>query len=131
MGGDMEPGDGHGGLCVRGRFGFQFVQSTERLTKPLAKIAKYDDRQVEIPWFKAMPLLARRLSEIKAQYGGGAIAGLISGRCTNEEVYLFGRLMRGVLGTNHIDTAARYGHMNSVLAMRRWASAGPQHPIKR
>lgn len=123
-GGEMEPGDGHGGLCVRGRFGFQFVQSDARLSKPLAKIAKDDDRQVEIPWFKAMPLAARRLSEIRAQHGGGAIAGLISGRCTNEEVYLFGRLMRGVLGTNHIDTAARYGHMNSVRAMQETLGVG-------
>ncbi len=123
-GGDTVPGEGTGSLCVRGRFGFQFVQSDKRLSKPLAKIAHDDDRQVEIPWFKAMPLAARRLSEIKAQYGGGAIAGLISGRCTNEEVYLFGRLMRSVLGTHHIDTAARYGHMNSVLAMQETLGVG-------
>ncbi len=123
-GGETEPGDGHGGLCVRGRFGFSFVQSEARLSKPLARIAKDDDRQVELPWFKALPLAARRLAEIKAQYGGGAIAGLISGRCTNEEVYLFGRLMRAVLGTNHIDTAARYGHMNSVRAMQETLGIG-------
>jgi formate dehydrogenase alpha subunit len=118
FGQDVEPGDGHGGLCVRGRFGFQLIGSDQRLSKPLAKIDKGDDRQIEIPWFKAIPMAARRFSEIKAQYGGEAMAGLIGGRGTNEEVYLFGRLMRTVLGSPHIDTSARYGHMNSVLALQ-------------
>lgn len=116
-----EPGDGHGGLCVRGRFGFQFIQSEERLSRPLAKI---DGRRMEVPWIKAMLQVGKRLKEIKAQYGGQAIAGLISGRCTNEEVYLFQKLMRSVLGSNNLDTAARYGHMNSVLAMRHALGIG-------
>lgn len=118
---DKEPGDGHGGLCVRGRFGFQFIQSEKRLSRPLAKI---DGRRMEIPWMKAMIQVGKRLNEIKAQYGGNAIAGLISGRCTNEEVYLFQKLMRSVLGSNNLDSAARYGHMNSVLAMHRALGSG-------
>jgi formate dehydrogenase alpha subunit len=121
FGWDAGPGDGHGGLCVRGRFGFQFIQSEERLSRTLAK---FDGRQVEIPWFKAMVQIGKRLAEIKAQHGGNAIAGLISGRCTNEEVYLFQKLMRSVLGSNNIDTAARYGHMNSVLAMQHALGVG-------
>jgi len=112
----VEEGDDHGGLCVRGRFGFQFIQSEKRLSRPLAKT---DGRQVETPWFKVIPQIARKLIEVKKNYGGQAIAGLISGRCANEEVYLFQKIMRAVLGTNHIDTAARYGHMNSVLAMQK------------
>ncbi|MBI3358307.1 MAG: molybdopterin-dependent oxidoreductase, partial [Nitrospirae bacterium] len=112
---EVEPGDQHGGLCVRGRFGFQFVNSEKRLSRPLAKI---NGKQVEVPWFKMIPQIARKLTEIKNQYGGNAIAGLISGRCTNEDVYLFQKMMRTILGTNNIDTAARYGHINSVLAMQ-------------
>ncbi len=118
---DVEAGDGHGGICVRGRFGFQYVMSDKRLKKPLVKI---DGEFVEIPWFKSMVEIAKRLNDIKAVHGGAAIAGLISGRCTNESVYLFQRLMRSVLDTNNIDTAARYGHMNSVLALQETLQIG-------
>ncbi len=118
---DVEPGEGHGGICVRGRFGFKYVMSDQRLSKPLSKI---DGELTAIPWFKALAEIGKRLNAIKGQYGGKAIAGLISGRCTNEAVYLFQRLMRGVLGTNNIDTAARYGHMNSILAMRKALKIG-------
>jgi formate dehydrogenase alpha subunit len=121
FGHDVEPGDDHGGLCVRGRFGFQFIQSEKRLSRPLAKV---DGKQVEIPWFRAIPQIARKLKEIKEAYGGQAIAGLISGRCTNEEVYLFQKLMRATLGSNNIDTAARYGHMNSILTMQKGLGMG-------
>lgn len=118
---DVEAGDGHGGICVRGRFGFQYVMSDERLTKPLVKA---DGKFTEIPWFKALIEIAKRLNDIKDTHGGQAIAGLISGRCTNESVYLFQRLMRSVLDTNNIDTAARYGHMNSILALRETLQIG-------
>jgi len=121
LGFDAEPGDGHGGICVRGRFGFQYVQSDERLSKPLTKI---EGEHLEIPWIKAMMEIGKRLKNIKAEYGGQAIAGLISGRCTNEAVYLFQRMMRSVLGSNNIDTAARYGHMNSVRAMQHALGLG-------
>ncbi len=121
FGWEVAPGDDHGGICVRGRFGFNFIESDQRLSRPLARI---EDRLVEIPWFKAIPLIGRRLAEIKARAGGGAIAGLISARCTNEEVYLFQKLMRTVLGSNNIDTSARYGHINSVLAMQRTLGVG-------
>ncbi len=117
----VEPGDEHGGLCVRGRFGFQFIQSEKRLSRPLVKI---DGKQTETPWFKVLPQIARKLVEIKNSHGGKAIAGLISGRCTNEEVYLFQKIMRATLGSNNIDTAARYGHMNSVLAMQQALGIG-------
>ena len=121
FGWDAGPGDGHGGLCVRGRFGFEYIQSDKRLSRPLAKI---DGRRIEVPWMKALIQIGKQLSAIKAQHGGNAIAGLISGRCTNEEVYLFQRFMRSVLGSNNIDTAARYGHMNSVLAMHHALGVG-------
>ena len=121
LGFDVGPGDGHGGICVRGRFGFQYVQSDERLTKPLTKV---EGEHLEIPWIKAMIEIGKRLKNIKEEFGGQAIAGLISGRCTNEAVYLFQRMMRSVLGSNNIDTAARYGHMNSVRAMQHALGIG-------
>ncbi len=121
FGDGVGPEEGHGGICVRGRFGFEYVQSENRLSRPLIKD---EGKHVEIPWFKAIIQIGKRLSGIKKEYGGQAIAGLISGRCTNEEVYLFQRLMRSVLGSNNIDTAARYGHMNSVLAMKHALGTG-------
>ncbi|MCG3112796.1 MAG: molybdopterin-dependent oxidoreductase [Candidatus Manganitrophus sp. SB1] len=121
FGQEVELGDDHGGTCVRGRFGFQYTQNESRLSRPLMKT---DGQWSEVPWFKATAMIGKRLMEIKTQHGGEAIAGLITGRCTNEDVYLFQRLMRSVLGTNNIDTAARYGHMNSVTALQKTIGIG-------
>jgi formate dehydrogenase alpha subunit len=72
-----------------------------------------------VQWEEALELVARRLSEIKAAHGQEAIGGLIAGRCTNEDVYAFQKFMRGVIGTNHIDSSVRYGHLNGVRALQR------------
>ncbi|RMH32796.1 MAG: 4Fe-4S dicluster domain-containing protein [Nitrospirae bacterium] len=113
--------NGHGGLCVRGRFGFQFIDSPARLTQPLVRT---DTGLIEAPWIDAMDLAAGRLAYVKAQYGAQAIAGLITARCTNEDLYVFQRFMRAVIGTNHLDSSARYGHMNFVRAMHRALGIG-------
>ncbi|MEW6542877.1 MAG: molybdopterin-dependent oxidoreductase [Nitrospirota bacterium] len=112
---------GHGGLCVRGRFGFQFIDNKSRLGMPLVR---QDDRLVEAPWLETMHRLVDRLAEIKAQHGPRAIAGLITARCTNEDLYLFQKLMRVAIGTNQLDSSARYGHMNFVHAVRKALGAG-------
>jgi formate dehydrogenase alpha subunit len=112
---------GHGGICGRGRFGFQFINSKERLSQPLVR---KNGQLTETPWFVAMGEVARRLTEIKTRYGGQAVAGLITARCTNEEMYLFQKFMRTVLGTNHIDSSARYGHINFILAMKKTLGIG-------
>jgi formate dehydrogenase alpha subunit len=62
---------------------------------------------------------ASRLGAIKAQHGPQAIAGLITARCTNEDLYVFQKFMRTVIGTNQLDSSARYGHLNFVHAMNR------------
>jgi formate dehydrogenase alpha subunit len=111
-----ETAKGHGGICGRGRFGFQMVNSPNRLKLPLVR---KDGQLVETPWLDAQDLLADRLMRIKMDYGGQAIAGLISARCTNEDIYLFQKFMRIGLGTNQIDGTARYGHMNVVMALRK------------
>ncbi|HLB02547.1 MAG TPA: molybdopterin-dependent oxidoreductase [Nitrospiria bacterium] len=112
---------GHGGICGRARFGFQFINSKERLSQPLIR---KEGKLVETPWFVASSYVAQRLNEIKTQYGGQAIAGLITARCTNEDMYLFQKFMRIALGTNHIDSSARYGHINFILAMKKALGAG-------
>jgi len=65
-----------------------------------------------------------RFSEIRRKHGPDAIAGLITARCTNEELYLFQKLMRVGFRTNHLDSSARYGHLNYVLASRHALGIG-------
>ena len=108
--------NGHGGICVRGRFGFQFIDSKERLTEPLLRRGS---DLVPSPWIEALDAAAERFVRIKETYGSEAIAGLITARCTNEELYIFQKFMRTVLGTNNLDSSARYGHLNFVRAVHR------------
>jgi formate dehydrogenase alpha subunit len=116
-----ETAKGHGGLCVRGRFGFEYLDSQNRLTQPLVREG---GQLVQRPWLETMHLLVDRLTEIKSKYGADAIGGLVTARCTNEELYLFQKLMRAGFGTNHIDSSARYGHMNFVLASKHAVGLG-------
>lgn len=116
-----ETAKGHGGLCVRGRFGFEYLDSKSRLRQPLVR----DGGQlVEKPWLETMHQLVDRLTAIKQKHGPDAIAGLVTARCTNEELYVFQKLMRTVFGTNQLDSSARYGHVNFVLASKRSVGIG-------
>ncbi|HHX40399.1 MAG TPA: molybdopterin-dependent oxidoreductase [Armatimonadetes bacterium] len=87
-------------LCVRGRFGYGMVNSPDRLTRPLIR---REGALVEATWDEALDHVAARLAETRAQAGPEAIGGIGSERVTNEEAYLFGKLMRSVLGTSHVD----------------------------
>ena len=116
-----ETAKGHGGLCVRGRFGFEYLDSKSRLTQPMVREG---GQLVQKPWLETMHLLVDRFAEIKRQYGADAIAGLVTARCTNEELYLFQKLMRTAFGTNQLDSSARYGHMNFVLASKHAVGLG-------
>ena len=116
-----ETAKGHGGLCVRGRFGFQYIDSKERLGAPLVRT---DEGLVPTSWFEAMDVVTKRLTAIKAQHGPDAIAGLITARCTNEELYLFQKLLRAAIGTNQVDSSARYGHLNFTRALQYAAGIG-------
>jgi len=95
-----------GMLCAKGRFGYEFVGSPDRLTTPLIK-NKYG-RFEAVPWDWAIDYAAIRLKEIKERYGPDAIGGLSSARCTNEENYLFQKFMRAAIGTNNVDHCARH-----------------------
>ncbi len=108
--------NGHDGICVRGRFGFQFIDSSARLKNPLVRT---EEGLKPTPWIDALETAASRLGAIKAQHGPQAIAGLITARCTNEDLYVFQKFMRSVIGTNQLDSSARYGYLNFVHAMNR------------
>ena len=106
---------GHGGLCVRGRFGFEYIDSAHRLKQPLLRKG---NQLAPVPWLEAMHAVVDRFADIRKKHGPDAIAGLITARCTNEELYLFQKLMRGAFRTNNLDSSARYGHMNFVHASK-------------
>lgn len=93
-----------GFLCVKGRFGYRFAASPERLTHPLIKKGESFE---EASWDEALDLIASRLKDIKAEHGADALAGLSSARCTNEENYAFQKLFRAGMGTNNVDHCAR------------------------
>ena len=112
---------GHGGLCVRGRFGFEYLDSPSRLKQPLVRKG---NQLVETPWLETMHHVVERVSEICKRQGPEAIAGLITARCTNEELYLFQKLMRAGFRTNNLDSSARYGHLNFVHASRHALGIG-------
>jgi predicted molibdopterin-dependent oxidoreductase YjgC len=102
--GRKESSVNQGSLCVKGRFGYEFVSSEERLKTPLIK---RDGRLVEASWDEALNLVAEKFGKIKKEHGPDAIGGLASARCTNEDNYVFQKFMRGVIGTNNVDHCAR------------------------
>jgi predicted molibdopterin-dependent oxidoreductase YjgC len=101
-GNDDGPNNGH--LCVKGRFGFDFVQGNKRLTKPLIK---KDGKLQEAEWDETLDYVAKKLSDIKAASGPDSIMAFSSAKCTNEENYLMQKMMRAVIGTNNVDHCAR------------------------
>ncbi len=109
-------GRNNGDLCARGFFGFHAASHPERLTHPLIR---RNGVLARATWEEALEFVAEQASKIKTAHSGQSFGGLISGRCTNEELYLFQKFMRVTIGTNSIDSSARYGHMNGLQAMRR------------
>ncbi len=91
-------------LCVKGRFGYQFVSSPDRLTTPLIR---KNGELVPATWDEALDFTAAKLREIRDTHGPDAIAGLSSARCTTEDNYLFQKFLRAALGTNNVDHCAR------------------------
>lgn len=101
---DLEEGVNKGNLCVKGRFGYEFINHPERLKAPLIRKG---GKFIEASWDDALSLVATRFLETKEKYGANAIGGLSSAKCTNEENYLFQKFMRAVVGTNNVDHCAR------------------------
>jgi predicted molibdopterin-dependent oxidoreductase YjgC len=98
-------GVNRGRLCSKGRFGYTFIHSEDRLTRPLMRNEK--GGLEETTWTSALRRVAGEFKRIKKEHGPDSLAGLSSARCTNEENYLFQRLVRQVFGTNNVDHCAR------------------------
>jgi len=94
----------YGSLCVKGRFGFDFIHSPDRVKTPLIKES---GSFREASWDEALDLVARKLGDIKAEHGSDSIGMLTSARITNEENYIAQKFARAVLGTNNVDHCAR------------------------
>ena len=108
------PNDGR--LCVKGRFGNDFLDHPDRLTTPLIREGGGFRRA---SWDEALDAAARGFLAIKAKYGSDALAGYASAKCSNEENYLFQKLVRLTFQTNNLDYCTRLCHASTVTAMLR------------
>ncbi len=113
---EMGTGRNEGDLCAKGFFGYDFVNHQDRLNRPQI-LQKESRRRMDVTWEWSLNKAAQGLKAIKEEYGPEAIGGIISSHCTNEEVYLFQKLMREVIGTPHVDSGARYGYVNATHAL--------------
>ncbi len=124
-------------LCVKGRFGYDYVMSSERLTKPLIRrddapkagdidmrFMKVEDVFREASWEEAMELAASGLKKIHNDRGGNALAGFGSAKGSNEEAYLFQKFIRQGFGTNNVDHCTRLCHASSVSALLEGVGSG-------
>jgi formate dehydrogenase major subunit len=151
--GREQPGS-HGRLCVKGRYGWDYAASPQRLTVPLIRredsypkgplsgdvrgegrgrrgkpggLVDYDEvlpHFREASWEEALELAAGRLKAIHSEHGPGAIAGFGSAKCSNEEAYLFQKLIRAGFGTNNVDHCTRLCHASSVAALFEGVGSG-------
>ncbi len=120
----VEPGEGPANgvsTCVKGKFGWDYVNSPDRLTRPLIREG---NRFREASWDEALDLIARRFSEIKAASGPDSLAFISSSKCTNEESYLMQKLARAVIGTNNMDNCSRYCQAPATTGLFRTVGYG-------
>ncbi len=101
----------NGNLCIGGFFGYGYVNSRQRLKEPRVE-------QNPATWDKAMERVVAEIERVKENSGPGAIAGLASPRLTNEENYLFQKLFRAAIGSNNIDSEARFGALRALQALQ-------------
>ena len=127
----------HGRLCVKGRYGFDYVNHRQRLTKPLIRkpgVPKHKDFVVdpdkwadafrEASWEEALDFAAGGLRDIRDRFGNKALAGFGSAKGTNEEAYLFQKLVRTGFGSNNVDHCTRLCHASSVAALMEGVNSG-------
>ncbi len=107
--------------CIKGKFGWDFVNSPDRLTKPLIREG---GKFREATWDEALDLVGRRFAEIKARSGPDSLAFISSSKCTNEESYLMQKLSRAVIGTNNMDNCSRYCQAPATAGLFRTVGYG-------
>jgi formate dehydrogenase major subunit len=126
-----------GRLCVKGRYGFDYVHNPQRLLKPLIRKpgvpksrdfvvdpARWQEVFREASWEEALDLAAGRLREIRDSHGRYALAGFGSAKGSNEEAYLFQKLVRTGFGSNNVDHCTRLCHASSVAALLEGIGSG-------
>lgn len=106
---------------MKGKFGWDFVNSEERLTKPLIREG---DHFREAEWEEALLLIASKFTELKEAFGPDSLAFITSSKCTNEESYLMQKLARGVIGTNNVDNCSRYCQSPATAGLFRTVGYG-------
>ena len=125
-------------LCVKGRFGFDYVSNPERLTKPLIRIegkekdlhpkinfSNIHEYFKEVTWDEALDYAANGFNELKNKRNGASnLAGFGSAKCSNEEAYLFQKLIRTGFNTNNVDHCTRLCHASSVAALLETIGSG-------
>ncbi len=131
---NVEAADGpsnHRRLCVKGRSGsYDFVHSPDRLTDPLIRDQATGQFR-KASWEEAIAYTARRLMEIKAQYGGDALAGFACSRSPNEDIYMVQKMVRTCFGTNNTDNCARVCHSATVAGLAKTLGSGAMtNPIR-
>ncbi len=127
----------HGRLCVKGRYGFDYVHHPHRLTKPLIRRADAPksgeftmdpDRIMDVfreaSWEEALELAGGGLRKIRDTHGKKSLAGFGSAKGSNEEAYLFQKLVRSGFGTNNVDHCTRLCHASSVSALLEGIGSG-------
>lgn len=110
-----------GNLCSKGRFGFDYIYSENRLTTPLVK---KDGKLTPASWQEAFDYIAKKLGHIKENFGPSAIGAIGSQRCTMEDNYMLQKFMRDVIETDNIDSAARFGYAKAQKAVERAFGVG-------
>ena len=125
-----------GRLCVKGRFGFDYIHHPHRLTKPLIRRADAPAKGLDVDpanwqshfreatWDEALDVAAGGLAKLRQGHGGASVSGFGSAKCTNEEAYLFQRLIREGFGHNNVDHCTRLCHASSVAALMENVGSG-------
>ena len=127
-----------GRLCVKGRYGFDYIHNDNRLSVPLirkegaAKVTNIEELSADdisnmfrqASWDEALDFAANGLKEIRDEKGGNALAGFGSAKGSNEEAYLFQKLVRTGFGTNNVDHCTRLCHASSVVALLEGIGSG-------
>jgi formate dehydrogenase major subunit len=111
--------------CVKGKFGWDFINSPERLTKPLKRVRITEGETfIPIEWDEAIQIVADNFTRIKDQHGPDALGFIASSKCTNEESYLMQKLARAVVGTNNVDNCSRYCQTPASKGLSRTVGIG-------
>ena len=107
--------------CVKGRFGYEYVNSLDRLKTPLIR---RNGKLEKTTWKEAIEYTANKLKEVREKYGPDSIGVLGSSRCTNEDNYIIQKFARAVIGTNNVDNCARLCHSSTVAGLKMALGAG-------